>query len=272
MAAISTDTLGFLGGGQMAEALIGAFISSGQVSADALYASDPQEDRRSRLSDSYGIHTLDDNAALVPQCNVVFLATKPQILTGAMESIAASFGARHLVISIAAGITIDYLENLLPESRVVRVMPNTPCLVGAMAAGYAMGNRTTAADENLVARLLESAGIAFKLPEDQLDAVTGLSGSGPAFVARLIEAMAAGGTAQGLPQDVAEQLALQTVLGTGKLLRDKNLSPDALVKMVSSPNGTTVAGRAVLESSDVADVMRATIAAATQRSKELAKG
>ena len=265
-------TLGFIGGGKMAEALIGAFLRSKRIHKESVYVSDPDPARQSLLLDNYSITVMDDNARLVRECDIIFLATKPQDLAEILQKYGESFTEKHLVVSIAAGITIGYLEELLPQSRIIRTMPNTPCLVGEMAAGYALGTCVTAADADNIAGLLDSAGVCVELPEEQLDAVTGLSGSGPAFVAAYIRALADAGISQGLSPKVAERLALQTVLGTAVLLRDKDLAPETLIAMVSSPKGTTLAGRAVLESSDFHRIIEDTVAAATHRSKELTKG
>jgi pyrroline-5-carboxylate reductase len=207
-----------------------------------------------------------NNAQVVASSDVTFLAVKPQVMPKVLPELSA---ARGLIVSIAAGVRIATLEASLPQARVVRVMPNTPGLVGAMAAGYAGGARATADDLAVVGKLLRSAGVAVELDEQLLDAVTGVSGSGPAFVARLIEAFTDAGVAEGLSRDVAYSLVLATFSGTATLLAEKNMQPEELVTMVSSPGGTTVAGRRVLESSDYRSVIRRSVATAVERSKEL---
>jgi pyrroline-5-carboxylate reductase len=216
---------------------------------------------------------MDGNAQLAPGpeeggAEVLFLAVKPQALPQVLPEIA---DAPMLVISIAAGVSLATLEAALPQAHVVRVMPNTPCLVGKMAGGYACGSRITDDDRSVVSRLLSTAGTVFELPEAQLDVVTGLSGSGPAFVAQLIQAFADAGHRDGLPREVADRLALATFEGTAVLLREAELTPEKLVTMVSSKGGTTVAGRAVLEASDVHDVIGKTVRAAAERSRELGR-
>jgi pyrroline-5-carboxylate reductase len=198
----------------------------------------------------------------------VFIAVKPQDIQGVLETIGETDG---LLISIAAGVSICRIETACPKARIVRVMPNTPCLVGAMAAGYAFGTRIRPEDRELVQELLQAAGYAAEVEEPLLDGVTGLSGSGPAFVARLIEAFIATGRELGLEPEVARSLSLQTFYGTAKLLADIGMSPETLVEMVSSPKGTTVAGRKVLEASDYAEVIEKTITAAARRSRELGR-
>ncbi|MFW5716191.1 MAG: pyrroline-5-carboxylate reductase [Spirochaetota bacterium] len=257
--------IGFVGAGTMASALAAA-ISASQPDAE-FTAYDISAERLARFRSALS-HFLpaDDNARVAATSDVMFLAVKPQIMAEILPDLADTDG---LVVSVAAGVRIATLEDAMPRARVVRVMPNTPCLVGEMAAGYAGGGKTTPKDLETVERLLSSAGVAVELPEHLLDAVTGLSGSGPAFVARLVEAFTDAGEAEGLTRDVAYRLALATFSGTVHLLERKRLEPDELVSMVSSPGGTTVAGRRVLESSDYRDVIKRTVAAATERSKEL---
>lgn len=199
---------------------------------------------------------------------VVFLAVKPQDIQAVLEGIRDT---DRLLISIAAGVAIGRIEGLCPRARVVRVMPNTPCLVGAMAAGYAFGAGIRPEDREAVKQLLGAAGYAAEVEERLLDAVTGLSGSGPAFVARLIEAFIEAGKRLGLRPEVTRNLALQTFYGTAKLLADTGMEPQQLVEMVSSPKGTTVAGRQILEASAYAEVIGETIRAAAERSKELGR-
>ncbi len=263
--------IGFIGAGNMATALAGAIV--GAIDDARIVAFDVDAGRLTefihavaRPGDSDAVTAAAGNAQVVDGCDVCFLAVKPQVMPTILAEIA---GAGGLLVSIAAGIRIATFETALPDARIVRVMPNTPCLVGAMAAGYANGSRVTSEDREVVSRLLSSAGYAVELPERLLDAVTGLSGSGPAFVARLIGAFTDAGAANGLPREVAYRLTLATFAGTARLLDGHAMTPDELVTMVSSPNGTTVAGRAVLEASDIADVIASTVAAATNRSKEL---
>jgi pyrroline-5-carboxylate reductase len=199
---------------------------------------------------------------------VIFVAVKPQDIQNVLEAVRDT---DRLLISIAAGVSISRIEEACPQARVVRVMPNTPCLVGAMAAGYAFGSRVRPEDRERVEQLLGAAGYAAEVEEPLLDAVTGLSGSGPAFVARLIEAFIEAGKRLGLKPEVTRNLALQTFYGTAKLLADTGMEPQQLVEMVSSPKGTTVAGRQILEASAYAEVIGQTIRAATERSKELGR-
>ncbi|MFW6252732.1 MAG: pyrroline-5-carboxylate reductase [bacterium] len=260
-------TIGFIGAGNMATALAGAFAAA---DPDLRFvASDVNSEQIARLAVAAGAERTDPastNAEVAEQADILFLAVKPQILPSVLPELAQ---AGNLVVSIAAGTRISTIEAVLTTARVVRVMPNTPGLVGEMAAGYAAGSRATPEDMQTIGRLLSSAGVAIEVTEDLLDTVTGISGSGPAFVARLIEAFTKAGVDNGLSEDQAGMLVRATFSGTAKLLSEKALTPEELVKMVSSPNGTTVAGREILESSDYADIIQRTVARTIERSREL---
>jgi pyrroline-5-carboxylate reductase len=249
----------------MAQALAEAIAASERTTT--IVASDPDKERLARFGASLPqFVAASDNAATAAESDLVFLSVKPQFAHDVFPDLSDT---NKLIVSIAAGITIATLQANLPHARIVRVMPNTPCLVGEMAAGYSPGATVTEEDVELVDRLLSTAGVAIQLTEDQLDAVTGLSGSGPAFVARLIEAFIDAGVAAGLEAGAARALALATFSGTANLLSKRCLAPEELITMVSSKGGTTVAGRAVLESSDYRDVISRTVQAAANRSREL---
>lgn len=236
--------------------------------AKSIIASDVNKERLDFIKKELKIDVTSDNNEVVKKSDIVFLAVKPQIIDSVLDGIK---DADRLIVSIAAGVRISKLEGKLKKARIVRVMPNTPCLVGEMAAGFAISNKVTSGEAKVVEEILNSAGKAFLLKEELLDAVTGLSGSGPAFVARLIEAFIEAGQKQGLNKDMATELSVQTFLGTAKLIIESGMSPDELVKLVSSPNGTTAAGREVLEKSDYKDIILRTVDRATKRSKELGK-
>jgi pyrroline-5-carboxylate reductase len=259
------SSVGFIGAGNIGFAMARAVAS--RFPGLAIHVYDPRSERLALLRKE--IRTAR-TAAGVPEtaaaAEVLFLAVKPQDMEAVLERIAET---DRLVISIAAGITIERLERTLTKARVVRVMPNISCLVGAMAAGYAFGTRVQPADRRVVQALLGAAGYAAPLEERLLDAVTGLSGSGPAFVTRLIEAFIDAGVGLGLAAGVARELAVHTFLGTARLLSETGMEPAALVDMVSSPEGTTVAGREILEASDYRELIAGTITAAARRSKEL---
>jgi pyrroline-5-carboxylate reductase len=204
---------------------------------------------------------------------VLVLAVKPQNLTPLLSEIRATTAARHLVVSIVAGATLRQLaDGLGQERRLVRVMPNTPCLLGASASAYAPGPTATPDDARLVDRLLNAVGRAFLVPEKLLDAVTGLSASGPAFVYVVIEALSDGGVKMGLPRDVATALAAQTVLGAARMVLETGLHTGALKDMVASPGGTTIAGLHALERGGLRAALMDAVEAATRRATELGKG
>jgi pyrroline-5-carboxylate reductase len=258
--------IGFIGAGNMAFALAKA-IKKGKL-AKSIIVSDIRAERLDFIKKELKIDVTKDNKEVVKRADIIFLAVKPQVIDKILEEIKDT---DKLVISIAAGVRLKKLEGKLKKARVVRVMPNTPCLVGEMAAGFAVGKEVKDKEVKVVEEILSSAGKAFYLKEGLLDAVTGLSGSGPAFVARLMEGLIEGGVKSGLNKDIATELALQTCLGTAKLLIESGLTTEELIKMVSSPGGTTVAGREILENSDVKDVLSKTVKRASERSKELGK-
>lgn len=258
--------IGFIGAGNMAEALISAIVKNKM--AKSIIASDISEKRLQYLKKKFGIKTTSDNKKVVEGSDIIILAVKPQVIDKVMEDIKET---DKLIVSIAAGITIKALESRLRKARIIRVMPNTPCLVGEMAAGFSRGSMAKDGDVLAVDEILNSAGKAFYVNEESLDAVTALSGSGPAFIAQLLDWMIEAAKKQGLKEDIARELAYQTAIGTGKLLKEKGLSPKELIDMVSSPGGTTVAGRNILENSDVKDILAKMIEAAAKRSRELGR-
>lgn len=265
--------IGFVGAGRMAAALARGWVAAGLTTADRLAASDPLPAARERFAIDTGIRPSADNKDVLLNSDVVFLSIKPQTMAGVLAELALVLRPSHLVVSIAAGITLRQLQATLgTDCRLVRVMPNTPCLVGASAAGYAPAAAATDEDIALVDRLFNAVGRAFRLPEPLLDAVTGLSGSGPAFVAVVIEALADGGVRMGLSREVALSLAAQTVLGTGKLILEAGLHPGQLKDMVASPGGTSIAGLHALERAGLRAALMDAVEAATRRATELGTG
>jgi pyrroline-5-carboxylate reductase len=256
----------------MATALARGWIAAGLIAPDSTFASDPLPRARESFSVETGLRATADNREVVAHCDVVVLAVKPQAMAALLAEIRPLVTARHLVVSIAAGITLRQLaDGLGADRRLVRVMPNTPCLVGASASGYAAGAAATPEDIALVDRLLNAVGRAFRLPESLLDAVTGLSGSGPAFVCVMIEALSDGGVRVGLPRDVATALAAQTVHGTAKMVLESGMHTGLLKDMVTSPGGTTIAGLHALERGGLRAALMDAVEAATRRSAELGK-
>lgn len=265
--------LGVIGSGKMATALVRGLLEARLTTSKRIIASDTLPEARKALGESTGVKVLADNRPVVEASEIVVLAVKPQVMASVLTEIKPALTHEHLVVSIAAGITLRQLgDGLGADRRLVRVMPNTPCLVGASASGYCLGPSATQEDAALVERMLNAVGRAFRLPEHLLDAVTGLSGSGPAFVAVVIEALADGGVRMGLPRDVATALAAQTVLGSAKMVLEANLPPGVLKDMVASPGGTTIAGLHALERGGLRAALIDAVEAATLRAVELGKG
>jgi pyrroline-5-carboxylate reductase len=266
---VTQPRIGFLGAGKMATALARGWMQAGLVTLDHLCASDPLPQARADFTRLAGVSCLDDNKQVVAAADVLVLAVKPQVMPALLAEVRPQL-AEQLVISIAAGYTLKRLTRDLGEGRrLIRVMPNTPCLVNASASAYAASAGATPDDVALVDRLLGSVGRAFALPERLLDAVTGLSGSGPAYVFVVIEALSDGGVRMGLPRDVATQLAAQTVFGAAKLLLETGQHPGMLKDMVASPGGTTIAGLHELERGGLRAALMDAVEAATLRSQEL---
>ena len=264
--------LGFLGAGKMATALAHGWSDAALVAPQRIIASDPLRAARDGFASGRDFRTTTSNLEVVADSDVLILAVKPQMMTALLDEIRPAITPAHLIVSIAAGVTLKQLENGLgPRRRLIRVMPNTPCLVGASASGFAPGEGATAVDVALVDRLLNAVGKAFKVSEHLLDAVTGLSGSGPAFVYLIIEALSDGGVRVGLPRDVATALAAQTVLGSAKMVLETATHPAALKDMVASPGGTTIAGLHALERAGVRGALMDAVEAATKRATELGK-
>jgi pyrroline-5-carboxylate reductase len=263
-------TIGFLGAGKMATALAKGFIRAKLVTAQEIIASDPSEAARAAFAEATGAKTTASNTEVAQFAGVLILAVKPDQTAGVLAEIRDKCTPAHLLVSIAAGVPIAKLEGGLGAgARVIRVMPNTPALVGAGASGFALGKNATAADGELAKNLLSAVGIAFPVKESLLDAVTGLSGSGPAYVYQFIEALSDGGVASGLPRDAATKLAAQTVLGAAKMVLETGLHPGALKDQVTSPGGTTIEGLHELEKGKLRGTVMSAVRAATEKSKKL---
>ncbi|MEI8140487.1 MAG: pyrroline-5-carboxylate reductase [bacterium] len=263
--------IGFIGAGKMAEAMISGLIANGFAGPGEIVVSDISGERLKMVNDVYGVRVTLSNSEVVALAPICVLAVKPQQLGAVLGDLASLISANHLMVSIAAGKSTSYLESLLPTGRVVRVMPNMACLVGAGMNVYTRGSRATAADGVMVANLLGCCGRALEVPELLFDAVTALSGSGPAFFAYLLEQLVEGAVKEGLPREQALILGAQTMVGTAQLLLQKEMSPSDLATAVTSAKGTTAAGREVLETQVMAGILGRTIQAAAQRSRELGK-
>ncbi len=266
----STLKVGFLGAGKMATALAQGFVKAGLVSAGDVIASDPVEAARAAFQKDVGAKTTTSNAEVAKFADVLFLAVKPDQTATVLGDIREHFTSRHLLISIAAGVPLPRLESSLPAgARLIRVMPNTPALVGASASAFSLSKTALPEDAALTQKLFSAVGIAFQVKDALLDAVTGLSGSGPAYVYLFIEALSDGGVASGLPRDIATTLAAQTVLGAARMVLETGLHPGALKDMVTSPGGTTIEGLHELEKGKLRGTVISAVRAATDKSKKL---
>ncbi|KAK9745874.1 Pyrroline-5-carboxylate reductase dimerization [Popillia japonica] len=267
--------IGFIGGGKMAQAMAKGFISAGLSKGEAMIASCHPSDLMSHKAfKDIGAESVFENVPVVEKSEVVIISTKPSVVPIALGDIKkAGISADKLFLSIAMGVTIKQLEEFLPrQSRVIRVMPNLPALIRSGASVYVCGNKTTENDSNITKKLLESIGTCDQVTESMLDAITALSGSGPAYIYILIEALADGGVKMGLPRDLAYRLASQTVLGASKMVKETNTHPAVLKDDVTSPAGSTAAGLHFLEQQGFRAAVIGAIEVATQRCRQISQG
>lgn len=265
-----TQRIGFVGAGKMATALAGGFIKSGICLPDQIAAFDPSADAAAAFREQTGGATLPENADVLSQSDVVFLAVKPQHIDAVLQELDRTVQETHLVVSIIAGVSTGRIAKSLSTAvRIIRVMPNTPCLIGAGASAYALGEKATEEDAALLAQLLATVGIAVRVDESLMDAVTGLSGSGPAYVFQAIEALSDAGVRAGLPRQTAALLAAQTVAGAARLVLETGEHPATLKDAVASPGGTTIAGLHALEQGGLRSALIDAVLAAAARSAEL---
>lgn len=266
---MSDKKLTVVGGGQMGRALVGGMLAQGVLTADRIRVIDPDPSCRAWWTEHHvGVVVADDLAKALADSDYVLLAVKPNIISAVAKQ-RGRFWNGKLVISIAAGVSLDQLCGWIGHKRVIRVMPNTPCLVGAGASAFCGAADVTAEDSAWIESMLNSVGLAVQVEEKQMDAVTGLSGSGPAYVCLIIEALADGGVLAGLPRAMAMKLATQTVLGTARMVAETGQHPGVLKDAVASPGGTTIAAIAVLEQNGVRGALVKAVAAAAKRSREL---
>jgi pyrroline-5-carboxylate reductase len=259
---------GFIGGGNMAEALIKGISQNSNFKIQNILVSEPKEDRRQHLEKTYGIKTTPNNREVASTCNIIILAIKPQNMAEVLDEISDIITDEKTVVSIAAGITFSFLQSKLKTKRLIRVMPNTPALVQEGMSVMSLCECFSDTSISMVREIFMSIGKVITLSERHMNAVTALSGSGPAFIALFIEAMIEGGINMGLNPDDASTLAIQTAIGTSRLL-DTGMSPSRLREMVKSPGGTTEAGLKVLEEKGIKDIIITAIKAAENRAKEL---
>ncbi len=260
--------LGIIGGGVMGEALLSRLLAQGVFAHDQVLVSEPQEARRHFLAQQYGIGVTKDNAAVALSAETVLLAIKPQMFETVVAALPKA-APTQLVLSILAGTSLKALEAAFAGQPVIRAMPNTPATVGAGVTAIAPGQHVQPPHLELAKQLFGAVGAVVEVPESLMDAVTGLSGSGPGYVAIVIEALADGGVAAGLPRAIALQLAIQTVRGTAELLQQTGMHPGELKDRVTSPGGTTIAGVAHLEQAGLRSALIEAVRTATRRSQEL---
>lgn len=270
MASALTNKLAFIGGGQMAEAIIGGLLSGNVCRSESLWATDPVAARCDRLKSRFAVRVGSDNRQAVAWADVVILAIKPQMLPEVLKEVGAGLD-RVLLISIAAGVTIQAIMNQTPAKRVIRAMPNMPALVREGMTALAWSGALAEEDKAIARAVFQAVGRVIPIEERLMDAVTGLSGSGPAYVFQTIEALADGGVKMGLPRQIAEILAAQTVLGAAKMVLELGDHPAKLKDRVASPGGTTIAGLHRLEEGRFRATLMAAVEAATKRSQELAR-
>ena len=263
-------TIGFIGAGQMAKSL-GAGIADSCRNDIKFFISDPSDAACQSFADliraNSSVVRVDSNQDLVDSCELVFLAVKPQFLQGALEGV--EFKSSPLVVSVVAGVQIFQLERMTDTQRIVRVMPNTPCLIRQGASAIASGEGVDSEDVELLKKYLGSVGTVIEVDENQMDSVTGLSGSGPAYVFTFVEALIDGAVLTGMPRETARRLAIQTVIGAAAMLEKTGEHPGVLRDRVTSPGGTTIEGLKTLEEGSFRDAVMSAVQAATERSREL---
>jgi pyrroline-5-carboxylate reductase len=264
-----TRTIGFVGAGNMAEAMIRGLLRGQDFAPGQIRASGPREERVSELREKYGIDATTDNHRAA-SAEIVVLSVKPQIMSRVLDGVAKTISADALVISIAAGVPVSIIQARLAQgTRVVRAMPNTPALVDAAATAIAGGEHARDSDLADAKKIFDAIGLTVILDESQMDAVTGLSGSGPAYVFLILEALSDAGVKVGLSRRTSQLLAAQTLLGSAKLLLETNEHPGRLKDMVTSPGGTAITGLHTLEHGGVRTTLMNAVEAATRRSREL---
>ena len=281
MSVSSKPRIAVVGGGKMGEAILGGWLSAtegaaAELTAECMLVVNPGEQRRAALSDKYGVACVPSvlDLASADPFDLVVLAVKPQIMADVVADLRTvqAFCEDALFVSIAAGLPTQRLEGMLPEgARLVRVMPNMPLAIGQGASAVTSGSRASQADVDLVAELFGCLGDSVVVEEELMDACCAVSGSGPAYVAAMIEALRDAGVVEGLPAQIAEALALQTVLGTSQLISQTGQSPAAVRESICSPGGTTLAALAAMDEAGFDQVFAAGVSAAVRRSKELAQ-
>jgi pyrroline-5-carboxylate reductase len=269
---LASHTVGFIGAGNMAEAMVGGLVRGKHVQPNRITASDPRKERLEELHASLGIEVTQNNRDIATRCTLIVLSVKPQIMDKILREVGDQMKPGTLVVSIAAGVDTETIEESLPEGvRVVRAMPNTPAMVGAGATAISAGKHATPEDMATAKALFDAVGITVELDETHLDAVTGLSGSGPAYIFLILEALADAGVKVGLSRRNAQRLAAQTVMGSAKMLLETDEHPGKLKDMVTSPGGTAIAGLHTLEQGGLRTTLINAVETATKRAQELGR-
>ncbi|WP_066634859.1 pyrroline-5-carboxylate reductase [Desulfolucanica intricata] len=268
---LAGQKIGFLGGGAMAEALITGIVKSELVPVSKIFVSDINRNRLVYLQKKLGVNLVNDNRSLVQESDIIFLAVKPFVVEKILNDVEGIINNTKIIISIAAGITTGCIEGLLKGKQVpvVRVMPNTPALVGEGASALSLGKYSGAIEEQKAAALMSAVGKVVSLPESLLDSVTGLSGSGPAYMYIVLEALSDAGVRMGLPRNVATLLSAQTMIGAARMVLETGEHPGSLKDQVTTPGGTTIAGLYTLEEAGVRAALMRAVETATKRSREL---
>ena len=262
--------LTFIGGGNMAEAMIRGLLAAKLMTADDIFVSDVREDRLGFLQEAYRVHTSTSNSEVASKGDILLLAIKPQIMSPVLDALIDVVNGDKLVISIAAGVTTTSIADKFPSPvRVIRVMPNTPALVLEGASALTRGTHATAEDLEIAKRLFRAVGKVVIVDESMMDAIPGLSGSGPAYIFLIIDALSDAGVKVGLSRDVAQLLSAQTVLGAARMILETKKHPGELKDMVTSPGGTAIAGLHTLEQGGLRTTLMNAVEAATVRSREL---
>ena len=267
-------TIGLIGCGAMGSALAKGMVERGGVAPDSVYLYDLNKERQAKLAEELNANNTDSYEDLVPKCRILFIAVKPQDTGGLLNEISQFIKHDQLVISIAAGISISFIKSCLPaETKIVRLMPNTPCLIGSGTIVISIGETVTEVEFKAVEELLKPLGLTIRLPEKLMNAATGLSGTGPAYVFLFIETMIDAGVSVGIRRDVASKMVIQNVIGSAMMLEDNNgKHPAELRNAVTSPAGTTAAALHILEDSGFRSCLLKAVIEATKRSEELSRG
>jgi len=273
---LNNKKIGFIGGGNMAEALVKGILASSLVASKDIFISDLISDRLKYLSKEYKVKTTADNRELVQKSDILVLAVKPQTIKKVLESFLDLVDSSKNLISVAAGISINLIEDTLDvkgtkKISVIRAMPNTPALVQEGATAICGSKHSSKLDMKIAHHIFKAIGQTVDIEETHMDAVTGLSGSGPAYIFMIIEALSDAGVKVGLSREVSNLLTIQTILGSAKLVRDGGKHPGELKDMVTSPGGTTISGLHMLEEGGIRNALMNAVEMATQRSKELGK-